>query len=95
MIAVIPLGLLNEGEEAEIFNTRGGRGAILRVNELGFYPGSRIKIIRNIKAGPVLVELKGSRIAIGRGIAMKIMCIKAKNIIIGQENTSEINRPFP
>lgn len=83
---MIPLGLLDDGDEAEISSTRGGRGVILRVNELGFYPGSRIKIIRNIKAGPVLVELKGCRIAIGRGIAMKIMCTSIETTIIGQEN---------
>ena len=71
---MIPLGLLNEGDEAEIFRVRGGRGVTLRVNELGFYPGSYIKVIRNIKAGPVLVELKGCRIAIGRGVSMKILC---------------------
>ena len=79
---MIPLGLLNEGEEAEISHTKGGRGVTLRVNELGFYPGSHIKMIRNIRAGPIIVELKGCRIAIGRGIAMKIFC----NRIIGQKN---------
>ena len=68
------LGLLNEGDEAEISHVRGGKGVTLRVNELGFHPGSHIKMIRNIKAGPVLVELKGCRIAIGRGVAMKILC---------------------
>ncbi|MFX1284217.1 MAG: ferrous iron transport protein A [Promethearchaeota archaeon] len=83
---MIPLGLVNEGEEAEISHTYGGRGVILRVNELGFYPGSRIRMIRNIKAGPILVELKGCRIAIGRGIAMKIFCKRIKNRIISQEN---------
>ncbi len=71
---MLPVGFLPEGAWAEISHTKGGRGVILRVNELGFYPGSRIKMIRNVKAGPVLVELKGCRIAIGRGIAMKIFC---------------------
>ena len=79
---MIPLGLLNEGDKAEITYTKGGRGVTLRVNELGFYPGSHIRMIRNIKAGPVIVELKGCRIAIGRGIAMKIFCNK-----IGQKKS--------
>ena len=79
---MIPLGLLNDGDLAEISHVRGGRGVNLRVNELGFYPGSCIKIIRNIKAGPVLVELKGCRIAIGRGIAMKIFCKMVERNII-------------
>ncbi|MFX0014059.1 MAG: ferrous iron transport protein A [Promethearchaeota archaeon] len=81
---MIPLGLLTEGDVAEISHSEGGRGVILRVNELGFYPGSRIKMIRNVKAGPVLVELKGCRIAVGRGISMKIFCDKIKKTIIEQ-----------
>jgi len=32
------------------------------------------------------VELKGCRIAIGRGIAMKIFCKRLKNKIINQKN---------
>ena len=84
---MIPLGLLNEGDIAEISYTNGGRGVTLRVNELGFYPGSRIRIVRNIRAGPVLLELKGCRIAIGRGIAMKIMCRRLETEIIGYENS--------
>lgn len=86
---MIPLGLLTEGDIAEISHTEGGRGVILRVNELGFYPGSRIKMIRNVRAGPVLVELKGCRIAIGRGISMKIFCKKIDNTIIRHESPSQ------
>ncbi|MFX0053176.1 MAG: ferrous iron transport protein A [Candidatus Hermodarchaeota archaeon] len=92
---MILLAHLNEGDEAEISYARGGRGIILRINELGFYPGSRIKMIRNIRAGPVLVELKGCRIAVGRGIAMKIFCKKIENTVKNQKSSSHrINLPF-
>ena len=51
----------------------GGIGLKKRVTELGFTLNTPIRIIKSIGMGPVLVEVKGSRIAIGRGIAMKIM----------------------
>lgn len=76
---MIPIGFLDEGDVAEIFQIKGGRGVVLRMNELGFYPGSRVRILKNVKAGPVLIELKGGKIAIGRGVAMKIFCKKIDN----------------
>lgn len=73
---MISLGLLNEGDTAKISKIDGGRGLLLRVNELGFNIGSHLKIIRNLNRGPVLVELMGCKIAVGRGVATKILCEK-------------------
>lgn len=68
-----PLAMLSEGDEGKVKEIRGGRGLIRRLSELGFIGGERIRIIHSQSSGPILVEIKDSRIAIGRGVAMKII----------------------
>lgn len=71
MKTLIPLSMLAEGEEGKIVSIRGGYGLIRRLAELGFNPDTKIKVVR-ASTGPVVVLLRESRIAIGRGVAMKI-----------------------
>ncbi|MDY6864409.1 MAG: FeoA family protein [Halobacteriota archaeon] len=69
----IPLALLSEGEEGEVIGFNGGRGMLQRLSEMGFTPLEKVKVIKSNSSGPVLVDVKGSRIALGRGVAMKII----------------------
>jgi Fe2+ transport system protein FeoA len=39
---------------------------------MGLTSGIRIKVINSQMPGPVLIDLRGSRLALGRGIAHKI-----------------------
>lgn len=70
---LIPLAMLNEGDEGQVREIKGGRGLIRRLSELGFIGGEKIRILHSHSSGPILVEIKDSRIAIGRGVAMKII----------------------
>lgn len=70
---VIPLALLSVGEEGEIVEIRGGRGMVQRLSEMGFTNSTRVKVLSSSSPGPVLVGVRDARIALGRGIAMKIM----------------------
>jgi len=71
MRTIMPLALLSPGEIGIIREIRGGRGLVRRLFDLGFTPNSEVKVIHS-DSGPVLVEARGSRIALGRGVAMKI-----------------------
>ena len=73
---LIPLSSLRDCEKAKITTINGGRTVNLRMNELGFTSGANLKVIRNVGGGPIMVELKAGKIALGRGIAKKIMCEK-------------------
>lgn len=42
--------------------------------DLGIIEGEKIKVLKN-EEGPVVVEIKGTRVAIGRGLAEKIEVI--------------------
>lgn len=76
---MLPLGLLPRGEKAEIVSIR-ERGCSLkktdldcRTEDIGLRPGKVVEVLSNELHGPMLLKIDESRVAIGRGIAMKIM----------------------
>ncbi len=69
---IIPLSLVRPGSLVRIIRVEGGRGAFRRLFELGIIPGETIRVVFN-DAGPVVVERGGTRFAIGRGLAAKIL----------------------
>lgn len=68
-----PLAMLPVGAEGRITQIRGGRGLVRRLSDMGFTPGVNVKVVHAHSPGPLAVEVKDSRIALGRGVAMKIM----------------------
>jgi len=58
---------------AVIREVRGGRGFTGRVVALGFTPGAEVTVIQNYGRGPILVEVRQSRVALGRWEAFKIL----------------------
>lgn len=69
----VPLIALLPGEEAWVVGFRGGRGLSQRLAELGLTPGEPVRVLSAGRGGPVLVEIRGSRIALGRGMAAKVL----------------------
>jgi len=69
----LPLAFLMPGEKGEIIEIRGGRRLIKRLHEMGFVPSAFIEVLVSHETGPLLVGINGTRIAIGRGIGMKII----------------------
>ncbi|PDM26146.1 ferrous iron transport protein A [Candidatus Bathyarchaeota archaeon B24-2] len=69
----IPLAFLPENKEAKVIEVKGGRGLVRRLSELGFTPGARVKVLLSNSPGPVLVDVRGSRLGLGRGLLMKII----------------------
>jgi len=68
----MPLAMLPEGVEAKIVDVYAGRGLMRRLAEMGFTDETKVKVLSSNHPGPVLVEVRDSRIAVGRGVAMKI-----------------------
>jgi ferrous iron transport protein A len=69
----MPLIMLPEGVKATVVEVHGGRGLCRRLAEMGFNVGDRVRMIKNHRPGPVMVEVKDSRVALGRGVTMKII----------------------
>lgn len=61
-----------EGETVNVIEIGGGEGLRVKLLRLGIIPGTKIKIIRN-SIGPLIAQVRGVQIAIGRGMASKII----------------------
>ena len=68
----IPLAMTAPGELVTVSEVRAGRGLQRRLADMGLTPGVQIRVINSQMPGPVLIDLRGSRVALGRGIAQKI-----------------------
>lgn len=66
--------LLNykKGDMGTVKKIDAGTEATRRLYEMGFYTGAPINVIKN-DAGPVILCLKGNKVALGRGLAAKIL----------------------
>lgn len=75
--SVTALTELKEGEHARISFILGGQGARCRLAELGLVSGTRIKVerMRALRSGPIELEVRGSHLAIGHGIASKVFVV--------------------
>lgn len=51
----------------------GGRGLADKLRQLGLAPGDKVRVVRHAPlGGPVMVEVEGRSIALGRGVAQRI-----------------------
>ena len=70
---VISLEKLGQGSCAVVRELGGGRAFSSRLASMGLSVGSRLKVLQNRGHGPLLVLVRDTRIALGRGEALKIM----------------------
>ena len=68
-----PLSEVTEGQTVNIIRIDGGRDLRSRLTTMGLLPKTRIKVVRNGKSGPFVINVKNSKMALGRGIVDKIM----------------------
>ncbi|MCK4697363.1 MAG: ferrous iron transport protein A [Dehalococcoidia bacterium] len=75
----LPLAMINPSEEVTVAEIRGGRGLVRRLADMGLTPGTTLKVINSQMPGPILIDLRGSRLVLGHGVALKIMVEIAGN----------------
>ncbi len=65
---------LPPGHAATVLAVQAGRGVALRLRTLGLRPGSVVRALAHGPLrGPVILEVEGTRLALGRGIARRIL----------------------
>jgi Fe2+ transport system protein FeoA len=69
---VIRLSALETGEAATVYGFVAGHGLVSRLSALGFTPDAKVTMVQNFGHGPVIVSIRGTRIALGRGEAAKV-----------------------
>ena len=67
------LSRVSPESEVTLVHIEGGRGIRSKLYSIGLVPGVRLRILSRNSAGPVMVAVKDSRLAIGRGMAEKIL----------------------
>ena len=70
----ITLVEMRRGQKGTVLQIKGGRGLVNRLNALGILPGKKVtKVSAMLMKGPVTIEVDRVQLAIGFGMAKKII----------------------
>lgn len=64
---------LENGKNSVVVRVEGGCGARQHLLQLGLVPGVPVRMVERSGSGPLLLEVLGSRVMLGRGIADKVV----------------------
>ena len=60
------------GTHGVVHGLRGGKEFVGRVAVLGFTAGAEVAVVQNYGRGPIIVAVRDTRVALGRGEAAKL-----------------------
>ncbi|MBN1269008.1 MAG: ferrous iron transport protein A [Kiritimatiellae bacterium] len=64
---------LRPGTRARVKTVEGGHAMAQRLAAIGVYAGVDLLVVRGGRDGPVITDVRGTRIIIGRGMASRLM----------------------
>ncbi len=67
------LSTLGKGESGIVHALDGGRLFCSRAANLGFTAGVRVTVVQNFGRGPIIVAVRGTRVALGRNEAAQVL----------------------
>lgn len=71
---ITTLDLVKGSQKVRVINISGGWGLRQRLGGLGIHPGDKITVKKSaIMRGPILIDIHGNQVALGRGVARRIM----------------------
>lgn len=73
---IAPLSSLRPGERGIVVNLQGGPGFRNRVLGMGIAPGAVVQVVEAYNPGPMVISVSGTRFAVGRGMASRILVRK-------------------
>lgn len=68
----MPLVNMKTGQSAILLEINWGDKMKYKLQSMGLIPGTRVSIVSSGKRGPIVIDVRGSRLALGRGIVSKI-----------------------
>jgi len=72
---VLTLDKVPVGVKVKVVSVLGGYGIVNRLMQMGLTPGTIVEVLNNM--GPIIVRVRGITIALGRGMARKIIVERA------------------
>lgn len=73
----LPLTSAKPNEPARIVSIAGGASVQARLASLGMFPTEPIRVLRCNRRGPLLLQVRGSKLALGRGLCKHIFVEQA------------------
>lgn len=71
---VVDLANVKPGRRVKVIRIQGGLGVRQRLSCLGIHPGDSMTVqTSGIMQGPIVVNIHGNKIALGRGVAAKVL----------------------
>jgi len=67
------LSSVKPGNDVTISDINGGRGIRSKLYSMGLVPGTKLTVLNGNTNGPVMISIRDSRLAIGHGMAQKII----------------------
>lgn len=67
------------GMQVRLLKVGAGQGLKARLAAMGLLPGVKFRVINNGHPGPFVIDLKGARIVLGKGMAGKIFVKPAED----------------
>ncbi len=71
-MSTLPLSMATIGQTVRLININAGKRLTHRLTELGMTPGTELTILQDA-GGPLLLSVRDSRVALGRGMAHKML----------------------
>lgn len=69
----MPLHLASEGQKVILKDIASGTKLKKKLLGMGLTPGVEFSIMNKTHSGPLLINVRGTRLALGRGVAAKIV----------------------
>jgi Fe2+ transport system protein FeoA len=68
----MPLKLVQSGKEVILQDIDWGMRLRKKLEDMGLTPGVKFKVVSGKEFGPCIIEVRGTRLALGRNIVSKI-----------------------
>ncbi|MBW1783429.1 MAG: ferrous iron transport protein A [Deltaproteobacteria bacterium] len=67
------LSKVDQGKEVTLAHIKGGRGMKSKLHSMGLVPGAAFTVLSRSRRGPVILRVKDTRLAIGQGMAQRMI----------------------
>lgn len=71
--SIRPLSEIKTGDQVTLQTIKVGRELTSRLTSLGLTPGASIEVLQNFGRGPLIVNVRGTHVALGRGEAARLL----------------------
>jgi len=72
----MPLYMIDSGNEVTLKGITRGDRLKKKLQDMGLTIGVKFSVVSNHRNGPMIVDVRGTRLALGRGIVSKILVEK-------------------